>query len=364
VHVAAPPGGPLLADCEAAGIVVHPVQCDFPVRRPWTFPHVARQLRLLVAGVDPDIIHSHFVGTSLSMRLALGGTHPIPRVFQVPGPLHLEHRVFRRAELLSAGDADHWIASCRWTFDRYASLGVPRDRRFLCYYGSDPRTLVSATGGALRSELGVHANTRIIGMVAYMYAPRLSLGQLRGLKGHEDLIDAVALCLQRGADVVCVFAGGAWNGAVRYEARVREYARKRLGTRAVFLGTRSDIPSVYGGIDIAVHPSHSENVGGAAESLLAGVPTIATNVGGFPDLVTNGETGWLVPPRDPATLARAILDALADPARAHRMAREGQRRARRLLDVRENAREIKGIYEGILARRAGRNGSPGTPVRL
>jgi glycosyltransferase involved in cell wall biosynthesis len=356
VHVALPAGGPLVAACQAAGIVVHLGQFDVPVARPWTFPRVARDLRRLVAQVQPDLIHSHFVGTTMTTRMALGAAHETPRVFQVPGPLHLEHGLFRHAELFTAGKADYWIGSCRWTHDRYGRAGVPSDRRFLSYYGSDLESLEVAGASGLRAELSVGPTQRLVGMVAYFYAPRLWLGQRRGIKGHEDLIDAAAVCVARGYDIVCVFVGGPWREAHQYEGRVREYARRRLGTRAVFLGTRPDVPALYRAFDVAVHPSHSENVGGAAESLLIGVPTIATSVGGFPDVVVPDETGWLVPPGRPAVLADAIAEALDHPGRARRMAAEGRRRAQRLLDVKENAREIADIYRTILARRPGAPG--------
>src|SRR5262245_42471446 len=89
VHVALPPGGAHVPDYEAAGVTVHPLQTDFPIRKPWLAPSMFKDFRLLVAELNPDIIHSHFVGTTLTMRLAIGKTHPIPHIFQVPGPLHV-----------------------------------------------------------------------------------------------------------------------------------------------------------------------------------------------------------------------------------------------------------------------------------
>ncbi len=205
--------------------------------------------------------------------------------------------------------------------------------------------------GRLRRELNVGPDTRIIGMVAYMYGPKRYLGQTRGLKGHEDLIDALALCLKVKKNILGVFIGGAWNNAINYENRVCSYGRRRCGDRAVFLGTRHDVSELYPDLDIVVHPSHSENVGGAAESLLLAVPTIATDVGGFPDLIKPGKTGWLVPARNPARLAECILDALRDPARARQMATDGQVLAKELFDVRETARQVMGIYQSIYATR-------------
>ncbi len=105
-----------------------------------------------------------------------------------------------------------------------------------------------------------------------------------------------------------------------------------------------------GGLDVVVHPSHSENVGGAAESLLLGIPTVATEVGGFPDLVHPGETGWLVPARSPQDLANAILDALNNPAHSKEMAQKGQLLAQQIFDVKGSAQEIYKIYETVLGK--------------
>ncbi|MBX6311475.1 MAG: glycosyltransferase family 4 protein [Isosphaeraceae bacterium] len=348
VHAAIPPGGPLVSCYEASGVELHPGQFDLPVRQPWRWPALRRQLRALVSRVRPDLIHSHFVGTTLTLRLALGKRHTLPRVFQVPGPLHLEHSIFRQAELRTAGPADHWIGACRWTCQRYRACGIPEDRVFLSYYGADLESFSARRPGKLRRELGVDARTKLIGMVAYLYAPKRFLGQVRGLKGHEDFVDALALVLRREPGVLGVCIGGAWGGATAYAARVRAYAAKRLGGRLRFLGTRGDIPELYPDLNVAVHPSHTENVGGAVESLLMGVPTIATDVGGFPDLVIPGETGRLVPPRDPVRLASAILEVLGDPAGARAMAARGRSRARLLFDARARAVEIRDIYREVL----------------
>jgi glycosyltransferase involved in cell wall biosynthesis len=187
-------------------------------------------------------------------------------------------------------------------------------------------------------------------MVAYMYAPRTYLGQTRGIKGHEDLIDAVQLLRGRGLDCAVVFVGGAWGGAAWYEERLRRYAQRVLGDRAIFLGNRPDVGGLYVQFDLAVHPSHTENLGGAPESLMLGVPTVAAAVGGLPELVQDGRTGWLAPPKDPAALADAIEAVLSNPAEARRRTVEGERLARRMFDVRGMAESVLGFYDAILAR--------------
>lgn len=351
VHVALPAGGTLVGCYAEAGATEHHVQPSMPLRQPFRVPAHVRALRTLVHDVRPDVIHSHFVGTTVAARLALGRNDAIPRLFQIPGPLHLEHPLFRRLERGSAGSADYWMGSCRWTCDRLRASGIAEDRVFLAYYGSDLDHVTPRRPGKLRSELGLAAESKIVGMVAYFYAPKRYLGQRRGLKGHEDLIDALAIVAAQDPNVVGVFVGGPWAGADAYAERVRAYAAEKLGKRVHFLGTRNDVPDLYADFDVAVHPSHSENVGGAAESQLLGVPTIATNVGGFPDLVKPGETGWLVPPADPPALAGAIRDALADPQRARCLAMRGQALAREVMDVRANARDVLGAYEAMLDRR-------------
>jgi glycosyltransferase involved in cell wall biosynthesis len=283
------------------------------------------------------------------MRLALmQGKHP-RRIFQVPGPLHLESGPFGRMETALAGPADYWIASCRWTRDKYLSLGIPPEKVFLSYYGIDPAAFIVQKKGRLRAELRVKDGVPLIGMVAHMYAPKYFLGQTRGLKGHEDFLSAMVLVRERIPNALAVIAGNQWGNGRSYEARLRSMAAKLLGDSVHFLGHRTDVPAIYADLDVAVHPSLSENLGGAGESLLAGVPTVATRVGGLPDVVRDGETGWLVPPHRPRQLADAIIEVISQPEEARRRAMRGQSLIRESFDIRHTARQIKTIYTELLA---------------
>jgi len=211
----------------------------------------------------------------------------------------------------------------------------------------DIKQFEGTQSGILRSELGCFADTKLVGMVAYMYRPKRYLGQRRGIKGHEDLIDALAICRSEDPTIEGVFIGGSWGDAHDYAAEVMNYGRNRLGKSGHFLGTRNDVPRLYPDFDVAVHPSHSENLGGAGESLLMGIPTIATQVGGFPDLISTGETGWLVPPKSPSHLADAIREVLGNRMASNRIAANGQTQARNILDVRNTSQEIRTLYERI-----------------
>ncbi len=330
---------------QEAGATVIPLNLDVPTKHPWQIPAVLKSCRALVKSVRPDIIHTHHVGTTLVVRAALGKSSHIPRIFQVPGTLHLEHPFFARLDTSSAGPRDHWIAACRWTQRKYHQLGVSPQRVSLSYLGTDLRIFNPTRRNVLRRELGLAPDTPLVGMVCYMYAPKRFLGQTVGLKGHEDFIAAFPIAKKKLPNLHGVIIGGAWNGATKYEKHLRELGHRHCNGYLTFAATRSDIPYVYPDLDLAVVPSHTENIPFAAiEALLSGVPVVTTNVGGLPDLVQEGITGRLVPPRNPQAIADAIVGSLQNRAQARQLTIKGKELARHLFDVERTANEVAQIY--------------------
>jgi glycosyltransferase involved in cell wall biosynthesis len=185
-----------------------------------------------------------------------------------------------------------------------------------------------------------------------MYAPKWILGQYRGVKGHEDFITALSRVRERCPEVRGVIVGGPWDGATWYEQRLRDLGAQTCNGSLYFTGSRNDVAAIYPDLDLAVVPSLSENLGGAAEPLLSGVPVVASNVGGLPDLIHDGETGWLVPSANPGALAAAIEDALTNRHEARSRTARGQALARQLLDVGRTGREVAAIYENVLSKQA------------
>lgn len=343
VHVAMPVDGILVQQYKDAGIVIH--ELNYSMKNAWG---TMKQIRKVVEAVKPDIVHSHFVLTTLLMRLALRN-FKVARVFEVPGPLHLEHFIYRDADLWTAQKKkDFWIPTCKWSLAKYRKCGIDDKRLFLTYYGGD---LVDKEyqKGLLRSELGLSEKEIIVGMVAYIYAPKKYLGERRGLKGHEDLIDAVALIQNKYPNLHLVFIGGPWMGAEMYEQEVIAYGKKKV-RNVHFLGTRRNVPDLYQDFDMVVHPSHSENLGGAAESLMLAVPTIASNVGGFPDIVIPGQTGYLTNPSDPVSIADAIETVIANPNEAKHLAEYGKTYLRDLLNAKKTSKDIYDFYRLIKER--------------
>lgn len=340
IHVALPKGGRLIPLYESYGITIHEYNCSLK-----SLVQSIRSLRKIVDDVRPDIIHSHFVLTTLIMRIGLRG-YAIPRIFEVPGPLHLEHVLTRNAELILSNKQDYWIATCQWTYDRYIKSGISKDRLFLTYYGNDIN-YPTYSSGKLRSEFKIGQDKYIVAMVAYMYAPKKWLGQKRGIKGHEDFIDALSILQKKYPDIVGVCIGGAWNNAVDYEASIKSYAVEK-DVSIIFTGTQKNIGELYQDIDCVVHPSHSENLGGAAESLSLGVPTITTNIGGFPDIVIDRKTGLLVPPQNPQALSAAIEEFYLNPEKSKEYAKEGKNYVNTLLDVANTSKSVLDYYSAII----------------
>lgn len=346
-HVALPEG-PMVDAYRKAGVSVHVVETAISLRNPYRNFEIFNDIKALVKSVRPDLLHSHFVANTLALRLALGKQDPLPRIFQVPGPLHLEHPFFRMAELASAGEHDYWLGSCRWTCDRYVKSGVAADRVGLVYYGVDLPDGVTRRTNLLRREFGVSEDAPVVGNVAYFYPPKRYLGQKVGLKGHEDLLEAVQDLGLRVPGLTCFLVGGPWQGGDWYFEKIKNIANGITNCRVILTGFRGDVHQIYNDFDVAVHPSHSENVGGAVESLLHQVPTVATDVGGFPDLIRPGLTGWLVPPKSAALLSAAIEHALSDRVGAMQLAAAGRKQVEELMDVRRNAADLLRYYEEVM----------------
>lgn len=349
IHIILPNDKGLAEKYLEKGAKIHIINTDFTflIKRPAFFFNTIKKFRTLLKEINPDIVHSHFVGTTLFMRLAMKGLK-IKKIFQVPGPLHLEKGFTRALDLKLADEYDYWIPTCNFSKQIYLASGIKQDHLMTTFYGTDISIYHKKDKGVLRDEFNISKDIKLVGMVAYAYAPRKWLGQSRGLKGHEDLIDAMEIVLHKNPHVKCVIVGGPWVGAEQYFQSIVEYGKEKLGDRILFLGTRKDVPNLYPDFDVVVHPSHSENLGGAAESLLMAIPTIATNIGGFPDIVKPNETGWLVPKQDPEALAVAILEALSDPEHAHKMSKEGARQLKQSLDVRKTSKDVFDFYKKIL----------------
>jgi len=156
-----------------------------------------------------------------------------------------------------------------------------------------------------RSELGLVADEAAVGVVA----------NLTPVKGHADLLQAAAHVLARRR-ARFVFVG---DGPLRFE--LEALARQLgVGERVLFAGTRGDVARLLCGLDVVAIPSHSEGLSNTLlEAMAMARPVVATAVGGNTDVLRDGHNGRLVPPRDPAALAAALLALLEAPEAARRL---------------------------------------------
>ena len=162
----------------------------------------------------------------------------------------------------------------------------------------------------LPDEYGMEPGSEIVGVVA----------RLEPEKGHPTLLEAWPLVLRSVPDAYLLIVGeGSRREAL--EAQAREL---RIAHRVVFTGRRDDVPAVTAALDVAVLPSYREAQGlSILEAMALSRPVVASNVGGIPEMITDGVTGLLVPPHEPAALAAGIVRLLVDHPLADTLGRAG-----------------------------------------
>jgi L-malate glycosyltransferase len=172
------------------------------------------------------------------------------------------------------------------------------------------------------------------------------------VKGHPWLIEAAPAVLKEFPQTRFVFAG---DGDSR-PAFEQQAAKLGLQSNFMFLGRRSDIPDVLASCDIAVLPSRAEGLPNAVlEYMAAGLPAIASRVGGNAELVEDGVTGLLVPPEDSSAIAAALLRLLRDPELSRKMAENGRKVAVENYSFERLIREVDALYTELLRRRGREN---------
>jgi len=203
-----------------------------------------------------------------------------------------------------------------------------------------------ASDQSLHAELGLRADQPLV----------LVLARLQGNKGHRYLIDAAPAILEHCPAAHFVFAGlpdDRWP----LDTRIQQLG---LAHKFTILGARSDVPRLLGASSLFVLPSLAEGFSLALiEALAAGVPTVATAVGGAPEVIQDGINGWLVPPADTSALAQAIIRALNMTAGEKAALSARAAAAGRRYSVEAMADATLAIYRAVLALTHRPNGETG-----
>lgn len=172
-----------------------------------------------------------------------------------------------------------------------------------------------------------------------------TVGRLSQKKGQRDLLEAAAVVLNHVPQTRFLFVG---DGPLRAELESRA---RELGVegRVRFFGPAEDAPRILFQMDLFVLSSHMEGMPNALiEAMAAGLPVVATDVGGTADVVVNGHTGFLVPPRNPTRLAEAIVTLLKDRERARAMGAAGRARVESHFTTQTMVTRLEALYQELL----------------
>lgn len=298
----------------------------------WYHPAQIGRLRAWLRQGEFDVVHTH-KGGDLSLVLLAGRGLPIPCVVNTRGvnfPLGLNRFKYRLRRL------DRVIVVSQDSKNVMTACGVPGDKIRVVYGGVDTARFrpLPAEREPVRREWGI-PDTAAVSVVA---------ANLLRQKGHGDYLQAAALLRRDSPDLWHVLAGGGDQTPWREMA-----ATLGVADRVIFAGFRRDMERVYAAADLSVMPGFAgEGVSGVLrEAMACGLPVVTTAVGGNAELVRDGETGLVVPIKDPAALAAALRRLRADRELAGRLARTGADLVREQFSVARRTGRILALYEEV-----------------
>ncbi len=298
------------------------------------------KLRRLVAAWRPMVVHSFMFNPNVMAALACLGRSRPPFLITSRRDMGFWHRgihwcVYR----IINRRTDAVLAVCDSVREHtIAKEGLSAAKVMTVFNGVDlvrfqPHADLAAAG---RARLGALEHDVVVGMLAV----------LRPEKRHDMFAAAARIVARQEPRAKFVVAGA---GIPSLEDQLREtVAAADLGERFVFTGRLSDPAVILAGLDIVVLCSDTEGMSnGLLEAMAMGKPTVATAVGGNPEVVVSGETGLLVPPRDPEALAAAITQLIREPELRRHMGLAARERAVRRFDIRMTVAELQRIYASL-----------------
>lgn len=303
--------------------------------------HLGALLTLRRLAAQADVMHLHGARAALFGRLAaamLGKRRP--RVIYTIHGFAAPHYAWPRRRLLLA--LEHLLS--RWT-DRIIAVSEDERRTFLSTStGCPPNKVYVVRNGisllpfqdlpcrdVIRQKLGLPLGVPVVITVCRLYKPR----------DFTTLLYAFQRLVQQKEAHLVIVGDGPYRP--RIEGTIEAL---HLNNRVTLVGFRHDVPRLLGVstlfvLSTALWEGLPLTI---LEAMAAGLPVVASRVGGTPEAVEDGKTGLLVPPKDPPALAEAMHRILSDPALAEAMGRAGRARVERLFTVERMVREISAIY--------------------
>lgn len=213
-------------------------------------------------------------------------------------------------------------------------VGIPPGNIRVIHNGIDLRRYeAKGVSRQVRKELGIKEGQPVIGTVGNLFA----------VKGQSYLLRACRIVASAFPNFVLLVAGE----GEQLSFLEKEATSLGIASNVKFLGFRSDIPSILEAMDVFILPSLSEGLPlSVLEALALQIPVVATNVGGIPEVIEEGVTGYLVPPRNPEALADNILSLLRHPEVAINIGRAGRRKMEKSFRLEKMIKDYQSLYEG------------------
>lgn len=289
--------------------------------------------------VKPDVVHLHTSHAHALGAWAARFAHkPVVIVSR-----RVDFSIYRRSFLRLNGwkyrqGLDRIVCVSEAVRNVLLSDGLSPERLRVVRSAIDPVRVRSATPVDVRARLGLPAGCPLV----------LAVGALVEHKGHRHLVDSLPALRRAVPGVRVVIAG---EGPLRADLEAQA-ANLHAADSLVLAGQVTDLPGWLHRVDVFVMPSVEEGLGTSAlDAMAAGLPVVASNAGGLPEMVRNGEEGLLVPPGDPQALAAALASVLLDPKRRRHMAEAAHRRVDEAFHVDRMVDETIAVYEEAMAER-------------
>lgn len=290
----------------------------------------------------PAVVHGWLIHAILVARV-LGRLAGVPIIISARHSVNLGGRSRVWLNRLTARLNDCTIAICDLMRRvEMEQTGMPPDKIVTIYNGVPPLNFPSreAARAALCQQLGLPENVIIVGTVA----------RLHEAKGHADLVRAIPYIVAERPQTHFVWLGE----GDQQDNLIRLVEALGVAAHVHFAGSQTNVPVWLAGMDLFVLPSLWEGLSVALlEAMAASLPVVATAVGGTPEVILDGVTGLLVPPRDPAALAASLLSLLRDPARAAQMGESGRQRVADHFTLDNMIQQTEALYEALLAEKLG-----------
>ncbi len=307
---------------------------------PLSFRHTGdwrllRKIGRTIGEWDVSLVHTHLSRMNLYGGIGAGLAR-VPVVATVHGR-DFQGRWGRLGERLVTRFSNRVVAVSQDLARAMEQRGWPRSRLRVIHNGipvtePEPETVREEA----RRELGIEPGAPVIGTV----------GRLEPVKAYPVLMAAMEQVLGVAPEARVLMVGdGSERGMLEADA-----CERGISHRVIFAGTRTDVPRMLAAMDLFVLCSHSEGLSiSLMEAMAAGLPVVATEVGGNPELVEYGTTGLLVPPRDPEMLAAAILFLIRHPQCCRTLGSAGRQRVIERFSADAMAAKYADLYEEILA---------------